>query len=219
MRLTSVDFSDKVIFVPATEDYDNIEPVIKPGIYEDVSIPSWEITKSFFSYVKEKFRTTFGIFKSKTGSITMPELYFNVVIRRSFIGPFIGIILPIIVTLVMVFNLLITCSNNEEKTDKLGFSAGAILASTAALFFVIIVEQNELRSTLASNSIIYMDFYYFVTYLEFMVVNVDSVMLCFPEKFKWIAWKDNILVKSTFWPLVTTIIFLATIIYFFPQKM
>ena len=218
LRLTSINFSDQVIYVPATEDYDNIEPSQLPGIYDDVEIPGWEINKSYFSYVKEKLKTNFGVFKAKKGSIIIPELYYNIVIRRSFIGPFIGIILPIFVTLVMVFILLLTCSNNEAKTDKLGFSAGAILASTAALFFVIIVEQNDLRATLASNGIIYMDIYYFVTYLEFMVVNIDSVLLCFPEKFKWIAWKDNILVKCTFWPTVTLIIFLATLFFFFPHQ-
>ena len=218
LRLTSIDFSDKVIYTPATEDYDNIKPSQLPGIYDDVEIPGWEINKTYFSYVKEKLKTNLGVFKAKKGSVTIPELYYNVIIRRSFIGPFIGIVLPIIVTLVMVFILLLTCSNNEEKTEKLGFSAGAILASTAALFFVIIVEQNDLRSTLASNGIIYMDIYYFVTYLEFMVVNIDSVLLCFPEKFKWIAWKDNILVKCTFWPTVTLIIFFATVYFFFPNQ-
>ena len=119
--------------------------------------------------------------------------------------------------MVMMFILLLTCSSDEERSKKLGFSAGAILASTAALFFVVIVAQIDLRDKVAANGLIYMDIYYFVTYLMFLIVSVDSILLCWPDKFKWIVWEDNIIVKSLFWPLVTFIIFVSTLIYYFPM--
>ena len=217
VRLRSKDFGNNVILVPDIKDYVDIEPFAKPGVYNQMTIPGWNISESFFTYLKEKYDSTFGVFHSHTGGIVYTELYFNVVLRRSFLGSFISIFLPIFVTLVMIFILLLTCSNDEKRSEHLGFSAGAILASTAALFFVVIVAQIDLRDKVAADGLIYMDIYYFVTYFEFMLVSINSILMCWPEKFKWIAWEDNIIVKSTFWPIVTFIVFAATLFYYFPR--
>ncbi len=217
LRLRSADFGNNVILLPDIRDYVDIEPYSKPGIYKGLIIPSWNITESYFTYLKEDYDSTFGVYNSHTGSVSNTELYFKVILRRSFLGAFISIFLPIFVTLVMMFILLLTCSNDEERSKKLGFSAGAILASTAALFFVVIVAQIDLRDKVAADGLLYMDIYYFVTYLQFLIVSINSILLCWPDKFKWIAWEDNIIIKSAFWPLVTLIIFISTLIYYFPQ--
>ncbi len=217
IRLSSKDFGNNVILVPDTRDYVDIEPYAKPGVYKELTLPGWNISESFFTYLKEEFDSTFGVFLSNTGRVYHTELFYNIILRRSFLGAFISIFLPIFVTLVMVFILLLTCSIDEERSKKLGFSAGAILASTAALFFVVIVAQIDLRDKVAADGLIYMDFYYFVTYLSFMIANIDSILICWPDKFKWVAWEDNIIVKSMFWPIVTTVIFISTIYYYFPR--
>lgn len=217
IRLSSKDFGNNVILVPDIRDYVDIEPYSKPGVYKELSLPGWNISESFFTYLKEEFDSTFGVFSSNTGRVNHTELFYNIILRRSFLGAFISIFLPIFVTLVMVFILLLTCSIDEERSKKLGFSAGAILASTAALFFVVIVAQIDLRDKVAADGLIYMDFYYFVTYLGFMIANIDSILICWPDKFKWVAWEDNIIVKSMFWPIVTTIIFISTLYYYFPR--
>ncbi len=217
LRLSSSDFGNNVILVPDIRDYVDIEPYSKPGIYDNLTIPGWNVTESYFTYLKENYNSTFGVFQSHTGGSLNNELYFKVILRRSFLGSFISIFLPIFVTMVMMFILLLTCSSDEERSKKLGFSAGAILASTAALFFVVIVAQIDLRDKVAANGLIYMDIYYFVTYLMFMIVSIDSILLCWPDKFKWIVWEDNIIVKSLFWPLVTSIIFVSTLVYYFPS--
>ena len=217
IRLSSKDFGNNVMLVPDTRDYVDIEPFSKPGVYKELALPGWNISESFFTYLKEEFDSTFGVFSSNTGSVYHTELFYNIILRRSFLGAFISIFLPIFVTLVMVFILLLTCSNDEQRSKKLGFSAGAILASTAALFFVVIVAQIDLRDKVAADGLIYMDIYYFVTYLGFMIANIDSILICWPDKFKWIAWEDNIIIKSLFWPIVTSIIFLSTLYYYFPK--
>ncbi len=217
VRLSSIDFGNNVILVPDTRDYVDIEPYAKPGVYKELSLPGWNVSESFFTYLKEEFDSTFGVFSSNTGSVYHTELFYNIILRRSFLGAFISIFLPIFVTLVMVFILLLTCSNDEVRSKKLGFSAGGILASTAALFFVVIVAQIDLRDKVAADGLIYMDIYYFVTYLSFMIANVDSILICWPDKFKWIAWEDNIIVKSIFWPIVTSIVFISTLYYYFPR--
>ena len=217
LRLSSSDFGNNVILVPDIRDYVDIEPYSKPGIYNNLTIPGWNISESYFTYLKENYNSTFGVFHSHTGGTLKNQLYYKVILRRSFLGSFISIFLPIFVTMVMMFILLLTCSSDEERSKKLGFSAGAILASTAALFFVVIVAQIDLRDKVAANGLIYMDIYYFVTYLMFLIVSVDSILLCWPDKFKWIVWEDNIIVKSLFWPLVTTIIFISTLVYYFPS--
>ncbi|MDD3000938.1 MAG: hypothetical protein PHF29_04225 [Candidatus Riflebacteria bacterium] len=215
IRMLPNEFYKNIIFVPDFDDYELINPVFLPGVDPELVLPGWKMKKSFFSYLAGNYNTNFGI-KNYVGTRSYPELYFNITIQRNFLDPFISVILPLLVVAILVFILLLTCSCKDSELEKLGFSAGAILSGIAALFFVVIIAQIDLRKNLAAEQIIYMDFYYFIIYTVFLIVSVNSLMICWPEKFDLLCYKNNLLVKSAYWPFITITLFVASIYYFHP---
>lgn len=215
IRMLPKEFYKNIIFTPDFDNYELINPVFLPGVDPELVLPGWKLKKTFFSYLAGNYNTNFGI-KKYVGTRSYPELYFNITIQRNFLDPFISVILPLLVVAILVFILLLTCSCNDSDLEKLGFSAGAILSGIAALFFVVIIAQIDLRKNLAAEQIIYMDFYYFIIYTVFLIVSVNSLMICWPEKFDLLCYKNNLLVKSAYWPFITLTLFIASIYYFHP---
>lgn len=215
LRMWPKEFHKNIVLVPDFDSYLVDDPDFLPGIDSQLVLPGWKILQSSFSYLPASYNTNFGI-SNFAGTEEFPELRFNVVIQRNFIDPFISIILPLLVVVILVFILLLTCSREESLKELFGFSAGGILSGIAALFFVVIFAQIDLRTNLEVERIMYMDFYYFVIYLVFMVVSVNSVLFCWPRRIAFIHFEDNLLPKLLYWPLILGTIFLTTIAFFFP---
>jgi hypothetical protein len=215
IRMLPKEFYKNVILTPEFDDYGVVAPELMPGVDKNLILPSWKLKKSFFSYLTYNYNTNFGLVNS-IGLKSFPELYFNVTAQRNFLDPFLSIILPLIVVAVLVFILLLTCSCDESKFEKLGFSAGAVLSGIAALFFVVIIAQIDLRKNIAAEQIIYVDFYYFVIYMVFLLVSINSLLICWPQKYKLLCRSDNLIVKTLYWPFISTTLFVATIFYFYP---
>jgi len=215
LRIWPKDFDKNVVLVPDYESYLDDAPEFLPGIDAQLVLPGWQLMKSYFSYYLASYNTNFGI-PGYAGLEDFPELRFNVVVRRDFLDPFISIILPLLVVSVLVFILLITCSHKEEVKDLFGFSAGAILSGIAALFFVVIFAQIDLRKTLQVERIMYMDFYYFVIYMIFLLVSINSVLFCSSRKIALIHYEDNLIPKILYWPCILATIFITTAFFFCP---
>ena len=78
-----------LILVPDLEAYDLINPTKTPGIVEALVLEGWHLERSYFSFRSEKYNANFG--GSTIGQKrTIPDLYYNVVIRRSVLSPIIA---------------------------------------------------------------------------------------------------------------------------------
>ncbi|NLF95800.1 MAG: hypothetical protein GX569_03615 [Candidatus Riflebacteria bacterium] len=215
LRMWPVEFDKNIVLVPDFDSYVLMTPEFLPGIEASLLLPGWKLLQSNFSYLAASYNTNFGIARY-AGIEDFPELHFNLIIRRNFMDPFISSILPLIVVLILLFIMQMTCSREENLKDLFGFSAGAILAGVAALFFVVIFAHIDLRKGLEVAKIMYMDFYYFVIYLLFMLVSVNSVLFCWPREFSLIHYRDNLIPKLLYWPFVLSVLFVTTAFYFSP---
>lgn len=215
LRMWPKDFDKNVVLVPDYESYLVDDPESLPGIDAQLVLPGWKLVQSCFTYLSASYNTNFGI-AGYAGVEGFPELRFNVIIRREFLDPFISIILPLLVVAILVFILLITCSREEGVKDLFGFSAGGILSGIAALFFVVIFAQIDLRKNLEVERIMYMDFYYFVIYLIFLLVSINSVLFCWPRQIALVHYEDNLIPKILYWPFILGVIFITTAFFFCP---
>jgi len=140
-----------------------------------------------------------------------PELYYNISLRRNFLDPFISYLFPVIVVLLMLFGVLAMTSANEEKTVNLGFNAAAALSSCSALFYVSLVSHVHLRNQLETSSMIYMEYFFLVSYVMLLLVVLNAIMFSLRVDFKLVSYNDNIIPKILYWPVLTGISFLMTI--------
>ncbi|MEC4677792.1 MAG: cache domain-containing protein, partial [Nitrospirota bacterium] len=199
MRFWHKDFDKNIVLTPALDSYDLIHPERLPGIEEDFVLPGWEVYSSFFNYRFNSYNTDFGI-PRYVGQNKFPELYFQIGVKRRFLNPFISNLTPIIVVLLMLFAVLITSSKNSNKIQVLGFNASTTLASSSALFFVVLISHIDLRGSLAANEIFYMEYFYVVTYATILSISINAILFSWDIKIPFIQYRDNLLPKLFYWP-------------------
>ncbi len=214
MRLWHKDFDKNVVLLPAIDSYDLMHPERLPGIEQDFVLPGWTVSSSFFNYRFNSYNTDFGI-PRYVGQNKFPELYFQIGVKRRFLNPFISNLTPIIVVLLMLFAVLITSSKESGKIEILGFNASTILASSTALFFVVLISHIDLRSSLSANEIFYMEYFYVVTYATILAISINSILFSWGINIPFVQYRDNLLPKLFYWPVITLTMLVVTLIKFY----
>ncbi len=214
MRLWHKDFDKNVVLTPALDSYDMIHPERLPGIEQDFVLPGWEVYSSFFNYRFNSYNTDFGI-PRYVGQNRFPELYFQIGVNRRFLNPFISNLTPIIVVLLMLFAVLITSSKKTDKIQVLGFNAATTLASSSALFFVVLISHIDLRGSLAANEIFYMEYFYVVTYATILSIAINAILFTWNINIPFVQYRDNLLPKLFYWPVITLTMLVVTLIKFY----
>ena len=214
VRLWSADFNHPVFLIPDLESYPLINPTSLPGLDRDLFLPGWTFEESYFDYKYNRFTTDFGK-ATHRGQETLPELYFNIVARRNFLGPFISNLIPLIVVAFMLFGLLLIGTKHSEKSGWLNFNAQDILASCAALIFVIILAHIDLRGTLSAEGILYLEYFYFVMYIATLLITINAILFSWDVNLRLIRYQDNLVPKLLFWPLITGSLLVITLIIFY----
>lgn len=120
LRPSAID--ETTALVPDLTSYQMMNPVLQPGVAEDLVLPGWDVTGSSFDYRPARYNANVG-FEGFEGLKAPPELYFNVAVRRRFLGPFVSTIIPLLVAASMLFSLLLISSKTGSLSKFSGFSA------------------------------------------------------------------------------------------------
>ena len=208
MRLWHKDFDRNVVLVPDLASYKVTEPAALPGIETDFVLPGWSLRDSVFTYRRHGYNTNFGI-DDYVGQDAFPELYFNVHIKREFLGPFVLHFLPQFVVAVMLFIILLMGSKEGEKAKWLGFAAKDIVRGSSVLIIVLIFAHSSLRRTIDSASLVYIEHFYMILYVYSLLIALNSVLFA-SSKFEFIQYKDNLIPKIIFWPVLSGLVFTIT---------
>ncbi len=215
MRFWHKDFDKNLILIPDLPSYPNYNPFKKVGLEEDMVLPGWGIQGSYFGYRENNYTTNFGI-DDYVGLERFPELYFNVFVQRDFLSVFFSDLTPVIMVVVLLFITVYVSHDESTETDFFKFSVMDIAGIIGTLIFVVILAQIDLRSNLTTDTVLYIEYYYFVIYFLLFAVTVNYIL--FQKKgLDWylIEYRDNYIPKVTFFPLLTFLIFIVTIIQFF----
>ncbi|HJH31980.1 MAG TPA: hypothetical protein C5S50_07370 [Methanosarcinaceae archaeon] len=212
IRLWHKDFHRNIILTPDIGSYEVINPDMKPGLERDFVLEGWEVQNSFFGYRENRYNTNFGVEDYQHES---PELYFNVGMKRDFLGSIVSDLIRLIVVSILLFAVLLISTKNDENIGLYGFSSSAVLTYCAALFFVLIISHVSLRDKLAVAGIIYLEYLYFVLYFVLLVVSINSILLASSTNHKLIHYRDNLIVKLLYWPVVLGMLLIITLINFY----
>ncbi len=214
IRLRHREFDKPIVLIPDIPQYDLIVPVARPGLEDGFEVNGWTVDRSFFNYTTTNINSRFGIPDfSRVG--TVPELRFNVRLKRDFLNVFTSRMLPLIVVSFLVFAVLMTVSTHDERRTQFGTTTATVLAFAGSLMFVTILGHNALRSALNSSQIIYLEYFYFVAYFAILAVAVNSILINSGRARGMLFYRDNIIAKLGFWPMVTGAGFLITWAQFF----
>ena len=212
IRLWHKDFHRNIILTPDFDSYNVINPVFKPGLERDLVLEGWEIQNSYFSYRDNSYNSNFGVEERKQ---ELPELYFNAGMKRDFLASFISDLIPITVVALLLFAVLLISTKSEEKISLYGFSSSTVLGYCAALFFVLIISHVSMRNKLAAAGIIYLEYFYFVLYFIILAVSVNSILLASTTRHEIIHYRDNLIIKLLYWPVLLGLLLLITLANFY----
>ena len=213
VRVNPADLTHNVELTPDFASYTTMRPETLPGVQPTLILENWDLRETFFSYHTHDYNTNLGIADSsrQTG---YPELYFNIGMSRQIVSAFISYIVPPLVALVMLFGVLLLTTRRQDRREPAGWNSTNVLAYTAALFFVVIVSHVNLRQQVSANGILYLGWFYFVTYLAILLVSINAVVFILASQQRLIQLEDNIISKLLYWPVLTFALLIITFIVF-----
>ena len=212
LRMWHKSFRDNVILTPYFESYAYLNPKLLPGIQHGFVLPGWNIEETWFSLNDLVFDTYFGD-RSVQGLQHKSELYYNVNIRRQFLGPFVSTLIPVAVIAMLMYLLVLISTKSSKASEWLGFTANDVVLGLSALFFVAAINHSELRKSLQSSDIMYFEYFYLVIYIMLLYVAVSSVYIAKNEAVE--GADENFMEKFLYWPVLSMALFLITFVIFF----
>lgn len=208
IRLWPKEIDQHILLAPDLEDYPSLAGAALPGIERDIVIGGWTPRRAFFEYRDNAYNTRFGLPSRLIDAY--PELYFNLIIQRTFLDAFVSHMTPIILVLVLIFAMQMTVTREAKNKDLVGFTASTIITTCAALFFAVLLSHIELRGALAAKKVFYVEYFYFLTYLIILLACVNSILFTSDREIHSIHYHDNLLPKLFYWPLICSAMYAIT---------
>ncbi len=243
IRINSTDLGRAFLHVPDIKNYDDLSPTTLPGVQRGLEIDGWDLDRSFFSYSVRDYGTEFGQITAQ-GLDHSTELAFNLQISRSFVGPFISNMLPLIIIAMLLFVALTITTKMPHfvlaiagRTRALGageimddgtikhggsptyglIATTAVLSYTVALFFAIVLAHARLRGQFPDAGILYIEWYYFVAYMAVLGVTINAILYAAHLGGGYIHFRENLIPRVSYWPMNTFFLFVVTWISFWGE--
>lgn len=202
IRMWHKNFYDNVVLVPDFASYQLNNPKALAGVEADIVTEGTHLVSSFFSYKQNTYKTDFGLKQSKPGR-DVPELYYNIAMNRKFLDTFVAHLIPLIVVLSLLYFILLM--SVLEKSLELN-----VIAACSGLFFVAIFDHIGLRNSLSASGIVYLEYYYFVTYFALLSVSINAYLLTCHDNIGLLWFRNNLYPKVFYWPLITGVLYAVT---------
>jgi hypothetical protein len=206
--------ASNVVLVPDLSAYPILSPATSPGLHENVYLPGWEITRTFFELREHTPATDYGLGGSASNE-NYPSLYFNIEVRKEFIDTFVSNLVPLIIVAVVVFLVLLINEREEEHITLMRTGPGFNLSICGTLLFVAVFSHIGVRQKIAAQEIIYLEAFYIVMYFALLWVAVNSILYVRWPESKFIQYERNLLPKVLFWPVTLGALWVVTLLTFY----
>ena len=199
--------SPDIILVPDLDSYDFVIPSKSPGVVSAMVLENWSIDRSYFSYRFDKYNANLG--SSLIRKRSVPDLYFNVIIRRAIVSPLVAQALTMLIIGILAFAVLVV--NVSGSFEVLGYGA--------SLFFVVVISHIGLRDELEIPGVVYLEYGYIILYLMILLISLNSILHNSNVKLSFIQYKNNLWPKVLYWPLFSGIFLAVTILFLLPPPL
>lgn len=214
LRLWPQDFAANVLLVPDLDGYITTSPSARSGLEETAFIAGWHAVSTFFEYRPHGYGVGFGL-RPAQSELQRPELHFNIEIRRNFLDPLVSHITPVALVLLLIFAMQMTVTRENQQKELLGFNAATIITTCAALFFAVLISHIEARGALAAKAIFYGEYFYLVAYAVILSICVNAILFTQVKPPRLIDYRDNLLPKILYWPVVMGTLYGITLAVFY----
>ncbi|MBK6740803.1 MAG: hypothetical protein IPG64_24665 [Haliea sp.] len=204
------DFSKNILLVPDLESYDILNPSVRPGLNENVSVPSSNTISTYFTFRTIDYRTNFG---ADAPIKKYTALNFNMVMKRVWLNPFIANIIPILIVAMIMFIVLYISSTVEE--GRSGLTTMNVIQSCAGFLFILLLAHVNERNRIMTPEIAYIELFYFSMYVFITLQAIVLAMLLRGVNWRVFQYGDNLVLKLLFWPVLLSIWLGVTLVRFY----
>ena len=240
LPMEHIDFGRAVISVPDLDSYDNLLADDLPGLRQGLTIVGWNPEVTFFDYNPVNLKNDIGLIEP-IGTRTQPELSYNLQMSRQTIGPLISNALPLTIVTALLFAVMMITTKMDEwvlafagnvrRADQSivrtadGTEGGGpsyaliatsiVVAYSGALLFAVILAHARLRGQFPDAGVLYLEFYYFIVYVAIFTVTVNALVFAAHRGGGLVHFRENLLPRVMFWPLITGYGFIITFLTFY----
>ncbi|MEI8345789.1 MAG: hypothetical protein WCG06_06930, partial [Candidatus Omnitrophota bacterium] len=208
------DFSRHVVLVPDLGAYPVMSAGRLPGLQGRLALPGYSFFGTFFSYEPRMRSANFGIPGKQMQSL-IPELFYNVLIKRNFITPLIAKIFPIMIVLLMLFIVILSFSEDAEKQKSFGLTGLAVVGLVISFFFTTLLNQVDLRQQFGTDRVIFIENFNFVTYLILLLSAFQAFLFSAKHRIRFIQYQHCLIPKLLYWPIFTGLVLCLSLKYFY----
>ena len=205
IEIIPIDNNDYLLFTPDLTSYKYTNPDKRSGLDSKISISGSEVLESYFNYTLETYDSDFG-YGMKGLYEEVPVLHYNINLKRKLLNAFITYLVPIVVTLIMVFILITAIGKTEERQG--------IIESMAAFFFVLIFSHIDLRKEIETADLTYIESFYFISY-GMLILATYNMIAYSKSKSGLFDYENNLLFKAGFIPFMLLSVLVFTFLQFY----
>ena len=214
VRIWPRDFSRDIVLVPDFSSYNTMRPTSMPGVESEFVYSGWSPVYSGFSFSDELYDSSFGI--GVAGQYPdLPDLYFNLVLDRNFVGPFFDIFVFAIAVASLLFGLLALTTDDENLKGRFQLSTAGVLTAASGLLFAVILKHNQIRSGVDTQGLSYIEAIPIILYGIIVFVVLNAILLAAPVKVRLFAYRHNLVPVLGYWPVLLGSLLVVTLIVFF----
>lgn len=214
VRVQHVETSRNILLAPDMDAYEMINTHEKPGLSGELVLPGWDVEGSYFSYEAISQNANFGI-QDYARRENYPEYQFNILTKREIITPFLSHVFPIMVVAALLYAVLSSTSSDQDKVSVSGFSTLGVLETCGAFFFAIILVHIDMRTTLNTDIITYLECLHLILYFILLLVALDALMFTSSKPPPLIRYEENFLAKVLFWPTLVGLSLVVSLWFFY----
>lgn len=214
LRLWHEDFDQGLVLVPDFRSYTDMAPKELPGLERDFVYAGWDPEFAVFSYGRNRYNTTFG-YGPEVRRGVRPELYYSIGLKRDFLGPLLDTGIPLGVVALLLFATLLLTTNDTRWRQHLGSGAYRLIEYAAVLMFGVLLEHNQIRSSITSQQIAYVEYIPIMLYVAILLVSLNAIVFDSSAHIRWVEYQDNLLPKLLYWPLMLGALLTITLLTFY----
>ena len=171
MILASADFENNVILVPDFGGYQSLEIDPLPGISNKISVPGFDLEKSFFSFSPIPLYDEVGLENLRKVTEKV-RLHYNVILNRKLTNPLIVYVLPLLIILFSIYAVFLVTFRVRSRFDV--FKS---LGAYTGIFFSLVLVHQTLRTQYQAGELLYLEYFFFFTYLTLLLLILHSLIL------------------------------------------
>lgn len=205
IELAPLTATDRLIFVPDLSAYSFTNPDRKSGISKDIILSGNRIVETYFNFTTHTYDASFG-YPSHLAFEDVPVLHYNVHLNRKLLNAFVTYLIPIFVTLAMIYILILASAKTGDRQG--------IIESMAAFFFVLIFSHIDLRKDIVTADLIFIEYFYFITYLM-IVLSTLNLITYTKDKTQMFDYNKNQLFRAVYFPFFFALILIVMLWKFY----